>query len=337
MRRTSSNDLRFYAAVAIGVVALCTFVVLRGRPRGAALAAPASDEIVPWCAAGLEAIPGGGCFAAPQGGARDLPVIVYLHGRYPPERASEELARQSTVARLATSRGYAVLALRGLQGECTQSDLTDWWCWPSNERNAADGPAFVARWSVAMAETERRVGKGPRWLLGFSNGGYFASLIASRALYPFDAIAVAHGGPVSPMHPVAERRPMLLVTADDDPSDDEMIRLDADLSRERWPHAFVSREGGHALPEWDVEMALTFFRRAQTEALPFKPPLQTRVRPPRDAGAEGGPEEPVAAAEVPAAGSAATLTAASESASAAPARPHAAAADAAVDETPAEE
>jgi len=233
-----------------------------------------------WCAAGLEAVAGNGCFAAPRAEARPpFPLLVYLHGRYADEGAEQERERQARVARMATARGYAVLALQGRKGECTDPQLTEWWCWPSNERNAADGAAFVAAWAPAIAEARGRGATGRRVLLGFSNGGYFASLIASRALAPFDAVAIAHAGPVSPMTPEGPRPPVLLLTADQDPSDAEIARLAADLTRERWPFVQVDREGGHDLPEWDVQMALTFFDRTAREPLPLAPPLAPpRVR-----------------------------------------------------------
>ena len=110
--------------------------------------------------------------------------------------------------------------------------MKDWWCWPSNERNANDGPAFVKRIDETMARVRERLGKGPNVLLGFSNGGYFAALIAKRSLARFDAIAIAHGGPIN-VEPVRrEMPPILLVTADDDVSDSEMMLLDDELTRD---------------------------------------------------------------------------------------------------------
>ena len=223
---------------------------------------------------------------APDASASRPPaLLVYLHGRYAPETVADEMERQSPRGAHGTARGYSVLTLRGKQGQCTDPQLATWWCWPSNERNASDGPAFVASWGAAFAEAERRARPRRRVLLGFSNGGYFASLIASRGLMPLDAITIAHAGPVAPMTPVRTKPPMLLIDADDDPSSAELLHLDADLTRETWPHAMVIREGAHALPEWDVEMALTFFDRVHTEPLPLTPPLAPPRPPhPHDAG-----------------------------------------------------
>jgi predicted esterase len=297
--------VRFYVAVALGVVAVSAGVLLRGRstdlghPAAAGEPGGSSGALVRWCAAGLEPIAGGGCFAlAPEPdarAARPAALLVYLHGRYAPETEADEMERQTRVARMGTARGYSVLTLRGKQGQCTDPQLATWWCWPSNERNASDGMAFVASWGPALAEAERRAHPGRRVLLGFSNGGYFASLIAARALLPLDAITVAHAGPVAPMTPVRTKPPLLLIDADDDPSSAEILHLDADLTRETWPHAMVIREGAHALPEWDVEMALTFFDRVHAEPMPLTPPLAPQRPPhPHDAGLGPDPERDVA-------------------------------------------
>jgi len=284
-----AHAARFYTAVAVGVLAVTAVVVLRERShvaRPAAAKELADAAVVDWCAPGLEPIAGGGCFAPGREVNKPRALLVYLHGRYSPETEADELERQSRVARMATARGYSVLALRGMQGQCTDPQLATWWCWPSNERNAADGAAFVSRWASALGDAERRARPVRRVLLGFSNGGYFAALIASRALAPFDAVAIAHAGPVSPMTPLGPKPPVLLVDADDDPSSAELQHLDSDLTRESWPHAVVVREGGHALPEWDVDMSLTFFDRVRTEPLPLVPPLAPPRAPrPHDAPA----------------------------------------------------
>lgn len=286
-----SRDARFYVTVALGVVTVSAFVLARRPPPGAAprdVATPA--ESVRWCAEGLEPIAGGGCFAVPSHVTRGTtPLLVYLHGRYSTENVADELERQARVARMGTAQGYAVLALRGRKGQCSDPTYAEWWCWPSNERNAHAGPEHVTRWAPALEAVESRIGHGRRVLLGFSNGGYFAALIASRALAPFDAVAIAHAGPVMPMRPVGPTPPLLLITAEEDASDPEMQRLDLELRREGWPHVMVDREGGHALPEWDVQMALTFFQRTRVERLPLSPPLSTRPSRPRSIIAPDAP------------------------------------------------
>jgi dienelactone hydrolase len=254
---------------------------------------PAS--IVPWCADGLEAVLGRGCYAAPEAATGELPLVIYLHGIFekgPPEE--EERDRQRRVARLATLRGFAILALRGVEGGCSIApERANKVCWPSNEWTADRGPAFIQAWQPALRAASKRHSFGARYVLGFSNGGYFAGLVAVRGLYDASAFVVAHAGPVEPVKALGSKPPVLLLSADDDLSQEGMVRFDDELTREGWPHEHYVREaGGHALPDSDIEAALTFFERTRTETLPLRPALSTRVPRARlvrrDAGADVG-------------------------------------------------
>jgi poly(3-hydroxybutyrate) depolymerase len=270
-------------ALVIGGIAVVSWPQDRPVLRRADETPPAPST---FCAAGLETLADDACFA-PHDASRGL--VVYLHGRYSNDTANEELDRQSRVARLAGARGYAVLALRGVRGECTADDYKNFFCWPSNPRNAADASAFVARMTPMLDIAKTRASATEIFLLGFSNGGYFASLLAERALLSFDAIAIAHGGPTeADSEEPARSTPLLLVTADDDAADPEMQSLDRELTRRKWPHEMIAREGGHALPDWDITMALTFFDRTRREKLPLVPPLARREthRADPDAGAD---------------------------------------------------
>ena len=225
--------------------------------------------------------------AASRRGAKSTALIVYLHGRYARDAASDEIDRQRRLALRATALGYAVLALRGRLGACTAPELATWYCWPTNVTNADAGPRFVDAWAGALAAAQERAGTRQRVLLGFSNGGYFAGLVVSRGLLDVDALVVAHGGPVEPVHALRGTPPLLLLSADDDVAQDEMIRFDEDLAREHWAHDSYARAGGHGLTDQDIDAALTFFSRAQ-EPLPLQPPLPLHraVRHARDAGVE---------------------------------------------------
>ncbi len=247
---------------------------------------PAAD----WCAPGFEPIAGGGCFAAASAHPA-TPLLVYLHGRYAKDVVGDEVDRQRRLGVRATAAGFAVLALRGRLGQCTAPELATWYCWPSNETNADAGPEFVDTWAVALAAAQERAGSPQRFLLGFSNGAYFAGLIASRGWLEADAFVVAHGGPVEPVHALRGTPPLLLLSADDDVAQDEMIRLDEELTRERWAHDGYARAGGHGLTDSDIDAALAFFARAH-EPLPLQPPLSLLalhrpVRHVRDAGDQG--------------------------------------------------
>jgi predicted esterase len=55
------------------------------------------------------------------------------------------------------------------------------------------------------------------------------------------------------------RPPILLTLSEGDPSHDEMVKLDEELTRDNWPHERFVSQGGHALPDADIEAAIAFF------------------------------------------------------------------------------
>jgi len=233
-------------------------------------------RVIAWCAEGLVPINGGGCFAAPASGAKDAPLIVYLHGIYDKGADADELDRQRRVAALARQRGFAVLALRGLEGGCsTEAELATKFCWPSNERTAARGPETVEAWKPSLRAAAGRGAGGPRYVLGFSNGGFFAGLLAVRGWFDAKAFAIGNAGPVEPVHALGAKAPLLLMSADEDPSQEGMMRFDDELTREGWLHENYSRAGTHALTDDEIEAALTFFVRLREERLPLAPPLSS--------------------------------------------------------------
>lgn len=286
---------RLTAALVGAVCVLGGGGVLYRKVRGTVIEAPLTAAVEPatqapevpaadWCAPGFEPIAGGGCFAA-AGAKSTAPLVVYLHGRYARDAATDEVDRQRRLGLRAGALGFAVLALRGRLGQCTAPELATWYCWPSNETNADAGAEFVGEWAVALAAAQARAGSPARFLLGFSNGGYFAGLIATRGLLDVDAVVVAHGGPVEPVHAPRPAPPLLLLSADDDVAQDDMIRFDEELSREHWAHDGYARAGSHGLTDGDIDAALTFFSRAH-ETLPLDPPLSLHraVRHVRDLG-----------------------------------------------------
>jgi predicted esterase len=292
--------LRGLALVVVGVplgAGLASVLDRRGTrptpPPTAVDAERVNEAAADWCAPGFEPIAGDGCLAAAETPRAGQPLIVYLHGRYARDAATEEVERQRRLALRATTRGFAVLALRGGVGVCTAPELANWVCWPSNEHNADRAPTFVTAWAQALATAHERTGSRARFLLGFSSGGYFAGLIVARGLFEVDALVVAHGGPVEPVHALRGKPPLLLLSADDDVAQDDMIRFDEDLAREQWAHDSYARSGVHDLTDEDIGAALAFFSRAK-ERLPLDPPLPLHrpVRHERDAGVGAESSEP---------------------------------------------
>jgi predicted esterase len=292
MMRPTLGDM---AALLIGACGLVGVVTLLLRPPAAegtapnpamiAAVEPSSEPLADWCPPDFEPIAGGGCLAASRATGAGSRLLVYLHGRYARDAPEEEIDRQRRLASLATARGFAVLSLRGRLGACAAPELANWFCWPSSEHHAADAATVVAGWARALATAQQRVGPRSPVLLGFSNGGYFAGLIALRGLLDVDAVVVAHGGLVEPARAARDGPPLLLLSADDDIAQDDMIRFDEELARVHWAHDSYARSGGHGLTNGDIDAALTFFSRA-SETFPLEPPLPLHraVRHARDAG-----------------------------------------------------
>jgi dienelactone hydrolase len=277
----TSNALLFVGSTLVAT-SVGAFVYMHARPSPGAVEAKPEVEVeedagvIAWCADGLVPINGGGCFASPSVQKKDVPLILYLHGIFDQHANFDELDRQRRVARLATQKGFAVLAVRGLEGGCgTDPDLATKFCWPSNERTADRGPAAVSEWKTSLRAAATRGARGPRYVLGFSNGGFFAGLLAVRGWFNAEAFAIGNAGPVEPVHALGAKTPLLLMSADDDASREGMMQLDDELTREGWLHENYSREGIHELTDAEIDAALTFFVRLRDEKLPLSPPLSS--------------------------------------------------------------
>lgn len=244
-----------------------------------------------FCGKGMTALTEGGCFAGSP--SADAPLLIYLHGLHDDSTLGEELARQTRVAELAVRhRGrFATLAFHGRKGGCPDEARKEMYCWPSNERTAESAGSVVASFAGAIASAEARGARGRRYLLGFSNGGYFAMLVAQRGLLRLDGVAVAHAGPVPPTKKPQPTPHLLLLTADEDTSMDEMLRLSRELTAANWPFAISSRDGGHFLADGDVMLALELFERSGREPMPLDPPLVTRAPQPKRPMSEAGQAE----------------------------------------------
>jgi hypothetical protein len=260
--------------------------------RGAVSRTVAPDEpvaasaTIAWCASGLEPIAGGGCWSAPK--TENPPVVIYLHGRYDEPATPQEMERQARVARRANARGFAVVAFRSPKGACGHAELASWYCWPSNPDTANVGPAVVAGWGSALAEINHRTTNPKRFVMGFSSGAYFASIVAIRNLLPADAVAIVHGGAGEIVRRTAKPTPLFVLGAYDDVvTMADILKLDASLNGVAWPHDSYARPGGHFLTDGDIDASLTFFERAPRERVPLKPPLPLD-RPRLIVRAEGG-------------------------------------------------
>ena len=218
------------------------------------------------CGEGLSAL-GEACVALPDGASADTPVVLYLHGMFPSDFPQQSLVAQQELASMATSRGFALIVPRGRLGLCDwKPEFLSWYCWPSTARTAPLAAELAQAWEPLWRALDDRLSSKSdhprrRFLLGYSNGGFFAALLAARGDVPFDAYAIAHAGPVEPSwfdptHPV----PVILLSAEADRWQAPLMEgLHERLFEAGWPHDYRIRPGGHALTAGDIEDALRFF------------------------------------------------------------------------------
>lgn len=243
--------------------ALVAFVVL-GAACGGSNAAPAQTVLATnesWCPDGFEVGPQDTCFAIPDAHDKNTPILVYLHGMYTGHGSAEEWS----LVHSAVARGFAVVIPRGRRGACAwKAELKDHFCWPQEVDDPPSFKSVVQDWDRVLWQVDALLegGTHKRYVLGFSNGGFFATYVAAHGLFPADGWAIINGGPLEPAPKLPKKSPMLLVSAQDDSDQGpKMKELHDSLAKAGWPHAFCSRPGPHSLASEDVEAALRFFKR----------------------------------------------------------------------------
>ena len=157
-----------------------------------------------------------------------------------------------------------MLALSGEKGLCNWGG--EWEhkvCWPTDRSQLPDVERLVKRLDRSLEAAERAIGRapGPPFVTGFSNGGFFVSMIASDSGFDAAGYAVFHGGAVTGQtFPMARARPFVLVTARQDSIQrPKMLLLSERLRAGGWAPALVTRDGEHELRPADVTAALDFF------------------------------------------------------------------------------
>jgi len=215
-----------------------------------------------WCPDGFESGPSDTCFAIPESANKDTPVLVYLHGMY---QGHGSPAEWSAVT-VAMNHGFAVVIPRGKRGLCAwRAELKDHFCWPQDAEDTQTIKGLVSEWDRVLWQVDALLegGTHKRYVLGSSNGGFFASFLATHSMFPGQAYAVVNGGPMGPPSPKARPVPILLVSGRDAPElalRDATKELHETLSHASWAHGYCPRPGMAALTPDDVEAAVRFFK-----------------------------------------------------------------------------
>ena len=242
----------------IAFVALATLAGCKSSPEATQSVLTHTET---WCPDGFEVGPQDTCFAIPDAHDANTPVLVYLHGMYQGHGSPEEWS----AVREATRRGFAVVIPRGKRGYCAwKAELKDHFCWPTEVEDPQPFKTVVAEWDKVLWQVDALLegGTHKRYVLGFSNGGFFAEYLAAERLFPAQGFAIVNGGGLVPPPKTAKPPPVLLVAAHDDPyQSGKMRELHEGLGKAGWPHAWCARPGSHALATEDVDAALRFFKR----------------------------------------------------------------------------
>lgn len=210
-----------------------------------------------WCPDGFEAGPNDTCFAIPDAPPKDAPILVYLHGMFEGRGSPEEWAR----VREATRRGFAVVVPRGKRGLCAwTAELQNHFCWPQEQEDPASFKQIVKEWDRVLWQVESLLEEGThkRYVLGYSNGGAFASYLAANGFFDGSAFAIVHADAIPPHVKTPQSPPILLVGVEEDA---KVKGMHEGLSKAGWPHAYCPRQGTSSLAAEDVDAALRFFKR----------------------------------------------------------------------------
>lgn len=298
--RMSSRCRPFLLARALAAAGGLALLVLSAR----GWAAPGPDETDPtgtpspsatepasgapafyeWCAPELGRLDDDVCFALPhRTAAAPRELVIFLHGVIAPGERWQ-WAQQRGAARAAVAHGLAVIMPPGRQRIRTDS-MRDWFTWPTSAHAQQLVESDVlAQWLRARQALEARLGRPfeRTYVVGFSNGAYYATSLALRGRLPIDGYAAFAGGVApGPIRPAAYadvlRVPLYVGYGLRDPAARrDCATLGPVFRTLKWPGKVVaSKRVGHEITDAQWTHALEHFRAARP--LPQAPPPPERV------------------------------------------------------------
>jgi len=251
--------------------------VLLGRFLGVSFAAltvlassARADETAPqaWCAPELETLPGDVCHAElSPGSSGRRTLVIFLHGVIQPD-TTWQWGQQRGIVRSAKRLGFSVIMPRGRRG-IGPPGMTDWITWPTStkaQRSVEDD--LLEEWKRARELVETRSGHAfdEVFVVGFSNGAYYASSLALRGRMDVDGYAVFAGGGASYLRREAastrRRAPIFVAICAKDATARDARPLSDMLGTLRWPHRSESRPVGHAIADVQLDHAIAFLRNS---------------------------------------------------------------------------
>ncbi|WP_437948727.1 dienelactone hydrolase family protein [Sorangium sp. So ce296] len=215
-----------------------------------------------WCSARWIGLDEHTCFHVPETAPRGAPILYVLHGAMAPDALP--VALQAIAAEAAAALGVVAVFPRGRPGLCTwDPSVGAHFCWPTRRETVdAAAPALLQEWMSAEARMARILGGtfGRRYVMGFSNGGYFASYVALEGLVAVDGAGlVGAGRMVIEEHLFSQERPPIYIAVGGEELASTVASAEnlADvLTQHGWEHELVVHPGrGHEIRADDFALA----------------------------------------------------------------------------------
>lgn len=218
----------------------------------------------PWCAPGIEPLPGNVCYLDGELAGRDRrTLVVFLHGAVAKD-TTWQWNHMRGLARLAKGNRVDVVFPRSPRAPAG-------WVWPGSlaaQRKVED--ALVREWMDAKAVLEQRAGRpyDDVFVMGFSSGAYFVSSLAMRGRLDVDGYAVFAGGQATARAAAPEIRfaPVFVgVCAEDDGSAAHARGFGRALAAAGIRRAVLEQPVGHGLSHVHFGAAIRWLRRAKDD------------------------------------------------------------------------
>lgn len=226
-----------------------------------------------WCAPTLTKLTSRLCYYSPS---RKQPtsdagtLVIFLHSLVSaaPMAAWEQ---QQRMQRLADTYGFSILVPQGRPG-LGPGRSPDVLAWPTAQELQAQHEAeLLAEWQAGVNQAQALHGNFARvFLIGFSNGAYYATSLTFRERFACDGVAVFAGGSGSKYQRLtasrAKRRtPMFVGYGTLDPDNKQQRALVSLLETLGWPHRALAAKVGHTVASEQMRAALRFLRHPNVE------------------------------------------------------------------------
>lgn len=242
-----------------------TAAVPTGQPQDAATGEPLANA-EHWCAPGLTKLTSRLCYYSPSHQNEDQDtstLVIFLHSLVSaaPKAAWEQQLRMQ---KLADGYDFSILIPQGRPGLGPGRD-PGVLAWPTaQELQTLHEAELLAEWKVGVEQARQLHGAFARvFLIGFSNGAYYATSLTFRERFACDGVAVFAGGSGSKYQRLtaarAKRRtPMFIGYGTLDPDNRQQRALVSLLVALGWPHRALAAKVGHTVATEQMRAALKY-------------------------------------------------------------------------------